>query len=113
MTTEALIESFHAMWNNYPYMVRLIRADRVVLAVNKASANAGLTTGVLCSAVGNIEAHAGCLSNSALKEKLGKHQLTGDGSRLKFWIPVEGNEDVFVHFSVPSNEFTPKDCTQE
>ena len=86
MTDEVLIESFHAMWNNYPYMVRLIRKDRIVLAVNKASAAAGLATGVLCSATGPKEAHMGCLANLALKEKIGKHQLTGDGARLKFWI---------------------------
>ena len=107
MTDETLIENFHAFWNNYPYMVRLIRKDRVVLAVNKASASAGFATGELCSAAGPKEAHAGCLSNLALKEKVGKHQLTADGSRLKFWIPVEGREDVFVHFSVPSIEFSP------
>ena len=106
MTDEKLIECFHAMWNNYPYMVRLIRKDRIVLAVNKASAAAGLCVGELCSAVGLKEAHAGCLANSALKEKQGKHQLTGDGLRLKFWIPIEGREDVFVHFSVPSDEFS-------
>ena len=106
MTDEKLIESFHAMWNNYPYMVRLIRKDRIVLAVNKASAAAGLETGVLCSAVGVKEAHAGCLSNLALEEEIGKHQLTPDGARLKFWIPVEGRSDVFVHFSVPSAEFS-------
>jgi len=108
MTDEKLIESFHAFWNNYPYMVRLIRRDRIVLAVNKASADAGLSAGELCSAVGAKEAHAGCLSNQSLKEKQAKHQLAGDGLRLKFWIPVEGREDVFVHFSVPATEFSPE-----
>ena len=106
MTDELLIESFHAMWNNYPYMVRLIRKDRVVLAVNKACAAAGLLPGVLCSAAGTKEAHAGCLFSLALKENTGKHQLTADGARLKFWIPIEGRDDVFVHFSVPSAEFS-------
>ena len=108
MTDEMLIESFHAFWNNYPYMVRLIRRDRIVLAVNRACADAGLEAGVLCSAIGPKEAHAGCLFNLALKEKIGKHQLMADGSRLKFWIPVEGREDAFVHFSVPSAEFSPE-----
>jgi len=108
MTDEKLIENFYAMWNNYPYKVRLIRSDRIVLAVNKAAADAGLKTGELCTAVGHKEAHAGCLSHLALEEKLGKHLLTADGSLLKFWIPVSGREDAFVHFSVPSAEFSPQ-----
>jgi hypothetical protein len=106
MTDEVLIESFHALWNNYPYMVRLIRKDRIVLAVNKASAAAGLETGVLCTKVGSKESHMGCLANLAMKEKLAKHQLAGAGARLKFWIPVEGRDDVFVHFTVPAAEYT-------
>lgn len=106
MTDEVLIESFHAMWNNSPYLVRLIRKDRTVLAVNKACAATGFTTGVLCFGGGPKEAHAGCLANLALQEKLGKHLLSDNGARLRLWIPVTGREDVFVHFSIPAADFS-------
>ena len=40
-----LLNVFHAFWDAFPSPVRLIRRDRMVLAVNKAAASLGQRAG--------------------------------------------------------------------
>lgn len=97
------IESFHMLWNSFPIRARLIQKDRTVIAVNRAAEAEGMTTGVRCIDTPPKESHAGCLANSALSEHCGKCAMNRAGDRLRFWIPVEGFDDLFVHFSVPES----------
>lgn len=101
MTDEEMIRSFHAMWGNFPERARLIQKDRTVLAVNKAAEAEGLAVGVRCIDTPPKEAHAGCLATLSLKEGQGKRRLSVDGKKMRYWLPVEGRGDVYVHFSVP------------
>lgn len=105
MDMDNIVEMFHAMWDSFPSRVRLIRKDRTVLAVNRAAKEMGMEVGVRClDNPPDPMAHAGCLANLALKEKTAKYSLTKNGKRLRFWIPVEGVEDVYVHFSIEVND---------
>ncbi len=107
MDTGKVIESFHLMWDNFPERARLIRKDRTVLAVNKFAASIGMEPGVRCIDAGPREAHAGCLANKALQQGCGMY-LCG-GARVPFWVPVEGAEDLYVHFSLPADMLNKKD----
>ena len=62
-----LLNAFHAFWDAFPSPVRLIRRDRMVLAVNKAAASLGRCAG---------------------------------GGKIRFWIPISGRDDVYIHFSI-------------
>lgn len=107
MTIDAIIESFHALWGNFPERARLIRKDRTVLAVNKAAEAEGLLAGVRCIDAPPRASHAGCLGNQSLKDGCGQCNLSVNGKRMRYWVPVEGCEDVFVHFSIPIERMQP------
>ncbi len=97
-----IIESFHLLWDAFPERVRLIKKDRTVVASNPAAINEGFITGLRCIDTPPKEAHAGCLGNKALIDKIAQHALSVDGKRMRFWIPVTGSDDLFVHFSIPT-----------
>ena len=101
MSDQELIQAFHTLWDSYPVHVRLIRRDRTVLAGNKAAEAKGMVAGTHCAPTPN--GHPGCLGNLSLDTRQAqiKHYPNG---RLQFWIPVEGREDVFVHFSCDPND---------
>ena len=98
-----IIEAFHMMWDNFPERARLIRKDRTVLAVNKAAALEGFKTGERCIDSPPKEGHKGCKANTALREKCGIYDIGTDGTRIRFWVPLEGSdcEEMYVHFSLP------------
>lgn len=100
MVDQGIIDSFHMMWDNFPVKARLIQKDRTVVAVNKIAAQTGFEVGVKCIDTPPVEAHRGCLANKSLADREGKMALTPNGERLRFWVPVEGSEDLFVHFSI-------------
>lgn len=104
-----IIEAFHTLWDTFPERVRLIRKDRTVLAVNKAAQALGMKTGVRCVDQPPVEGHIGCLANASLKDGAGKYGVTPNGARLRFWIPVSGRDDLYVHFSIPTNGLSASD----
>lgn len=101
MVDAGIVESFHRMWDNFPERARLIHRDRTVLAVNKAAAVAGFAPGERCVDALPRGSHAGCLADQALRERRGLYNLSVGGNRLRFWVPVEGCDDVYVHLSLP------------
>lgn len=104
---DAVIESFHLLWDTFPERARLIHQSREVLAVNPAAAQAGLKVGDRCIDTPPPEGHKGCLAYQALKEAQGKFNLSQDGKRLRFWLPVQGHPALYVHFSVPLPDENP------
>lgn len=102
---EKEIESFHLLWDRFPDKVRLIRKDRTVVAVNQYAERIGMKTGVRCAETGPGKAHDGCLANMALEEKTAKHIFFVDDNRIRFWIPVTGSEELYVHFSFSIAEY--------
>lgn len=101
MTDQELIRAFHIFWDSYPVHVRLIRRDRTVLAGNKAAEEKGMVAGTHCFP--NENGHPGCLGNLALDAGRAEVRSFPNG-RQQFWIPVQGREDVFVHFSCDPND---------
>lgn len=97
---EKLIEEFHAMWDNFPGLARLIDAHHTVLAANPRAEAAGFAPGCTCAKVGDPAIHRKC--------KLHTMFQTGEAQtdnvlpdRVRGWMPVAGRDDVCVHFAVP------------
>jgi hypothetical protein len=99
MDDTALIQAFHLMWDNFPGMARLINKKHIVLAANRIAEKKGFVSGALCAKVGAAEIHRGC--KMAIVFKTGQPQVdTLLGDRLRGWLPVDGRQDVLVHFAV-------------
>ncbi|MDR0609650.1 MAG: hypothetical protein LBG58_06025 [Planctomycetaceae bacterium] len=77
------------------------------MAINKAAEMEGCIIGCKCFDGTPIELHKVCKSNVALKERKGVYEIIAEQSRMAFWIPVEGCDDVYVHFSIRSDVFSP------
>lgn len=99
MSEEMLIDCFHALWDSFPAQVRLIRADRTVLAVNRTGEALGAACGLRCCDNGDPGQHIGCMAEAALEAREARWGWNPAGTKLRFWIPVEGT-DCYVHYSL-------------
>lgn len=98
-----VLEAFKMMWGLYPGPVMLIHASREILAVNEAAAGLGLPLGITChSLYPSDKPCPGCLAGKALRQQQGVRRAAWAASQRKFmdgfWVPVAGEEAVFVHF---------------
>jgi hypothetical protein len=102
MTDKEVIDAFHLTWGNFPESVLLIRKDRTIIAVNKAGKKIGREVNSKCFGLTSTESHQGCKANEALATQEFTYRKTkGDnGDIIDFWIPVDGKEDCFIHFSI-------------
>ena len=66
MTDEQIVESFYAMWDNFPESVMLIKKSREIIAVNLKAAEFNLKPGSKCSSYGSPDQHRGCRCNEAV-----------------------------------------------
>ena len=99
MTERNAIEMFHAMWDAFPARARLIRRDRLVLAVNAFAASEGMKAGERWCDRPPLESHSHCLAEQALETRCGQSRTRPDGV-VVFWAPVDGFEDLYVHGSI-------------
>lgn len=104
-----LIEAFQMMWGNYPEPVRLIHKSFRVVSGNAAYINSNGPVDVKCNAT-NPELHRGCKAMAALKDKETKIKtsIMNDVQWVSYWVPVNGVEDYFVHFTNGINEYMKK-----
>lgn len=88
---KALIDAFQMMWGNYHEPVRLIHRSFRVLTGNAT----------------NPELHRGCRAMQCLKErKTTCKTIDMEGIRWdSYWVPVDGCEDYFVHFTNGMNAY--------
>lgn len=103
MVDKSVIDAFQMMWGNFPEGVLLVDKSRSILAVNAACATSGLAAGMICSQIGSPDSHKGCLANQALvekKTKFKKFSMNNGKEFISFWIPVVGQDNIFLHFSV-------------
>jgi hypothetical protein len=102
MVDKNVIDAFQMMWGKFPEGVMLIDKSRNIIAVNAACATAGLAAGTLCSQIGSPESHKGCLANQAIAEQKAKFKkISMNGKEfISFWIPVVGQDNIFLHFPV-------------
>jgi PAS domain-containing protein len=100
---------FHLFWDNFPVPVMLVRKDRTILDRNRAAEAVGCVPGTRCIDRGPKDAHKGCLANSALHEQITKRKVQYvDFMGIvmdSYWIPLSGEEDVFVHFGIDITEY--------
>ena len=95
-----IILAFHQMWDGFPGSARLINSRHVIIASNKTAEENGFTEGIVCARVGSPELHKGCMANHALKTKTTQIDRKLD-DRIRGWSPLEGYDDLFVHFTLP------------
>jgi len=100
---DEVLRAFHCLWDSFPEQARLIGRDHRVLAVNPAAEAKGMKTGERCCDRLPLAGHAGCLAIRALDTHTAQWDINPSGTRIRFWIPVEG-ADAYVHYSVPVME---------
>jgi len=102
MVDEQVIKAFQMMWGKFPEGVMLVDKGRNIIAVNTVYEATGLKAGMVCAQLGSPENHKGCLANLALSEQTAKYTKTnmGDKEVIGFWVPVVGEKDLYLHFSV-------------
>jgi len=113
--------NFHLFWDNFPSPVMLVHKDRTILETNKAGQTLGYPVGTRCVDIGEKKHHAGCRANAALREQAGVREV-GYIEHLgivmdSYWIPLNGVEDLYVHFGIDITEFAadrliPKKCEE-
>lgn len=96
---EELIKAFHMTWDEFPGQARLINSKSETIAINKFAASLGMEVGQICAKFGALESHKGCLKSAVLKEKIAKIDRPNE-EKVRGWLPVEGYDDVAVHFSL-------------
>lgn len=102
MIDEKIIEAFHMMWESFPGSARLVHKDRTIIAANEIARKNGWEVGLVCSKIATPQNHKGCKANIALSTKTGQANITGEGS-IRYWLPVIGCDDVFVHVTINVN----------
>jgi len=102
MTDEQIFEAFHAMWDNFPESVMLIKKSREILALNPKCAELGLKVGMKCSSIGKPENHKGRRCNKAIDTGAPEavSYQAAFGKAYGFWIPVAGKPEWIIHFNV-------------
>lgn len=98
-TEEKLIENFHAMWDAFPGMARLINSKHEILAANAVAVEKGFVPGAICASVATANAHKGCLLAKTLQEHKGQFDMPSE-KLIRGWLPVQGEDGIVVHFSI-------------
>ena len=109
MDEQKLIEAFHLMWGKYPEQVRLIRKDFTIVAGNESYLQFGGPVGTKCN-VGDHARHKGCQAMKCLKDretKINGNEVNGERFD-SYWVPVDGAEDYYVHFTNGMNALIAK-----
>lgn len=96
---QELIASFNRMWKLFPGMVRLINRKHEIIAANDIAISKGFVPGAICAEVITPTAHCGCLLAKTLKTGKGCWDQPNN-HLLRGWLPVEGRDDMVVHFSI-------------
>ena len=99
MADEELVAQFHAMWDGFPGLARLIDARHNVLAANPSACERGFVEGAVCARVGGPDLHRKCKLNRFFQDgqPVTDHVLD---DRVRGWMPVAGRDDLCLHFAV-------------
>lgn len=98
-TDEKTLQAFHRMWDCFPGMARLIDKQHMILAANPVAEEHGHWPCLCCAKIGAPELHRGCLAKQTLSEQQPQMDCP-TGKSIRGWLPVTGNPDIFVHFSL-------------
>ncbi len=112
------LEAFAKMWGLFPAPVLLIHASREILAVNECAKGLGIPAGIKCHSLYPSETPCpGCLANKALMDNAAVRRCALDKSSGKFldgyWIPVQGEKDIYVHYGADISEYARPELLAE
>lgn len=96
---QELIAAFHKMWDAFPGMARLINKKHEIIAANEIAVSKGFIPGAICAKISTPAAHRGCLLAKTLQSGKGCYDQPND-HLIRGWLPVEGRDDMVVHFSI-------------
>lgn len=110
MKEQELKSAFKQMWGHYPAPVMLLRRDHVIIGTNRAAETAGIPEGINCyTLAGRDKICAHCKAAKARRSGTGIRETAFSQSLGRvmdgFWIPLDGNEDYYVHFGNDVTEF--------
>jgi hypothetical protein len=112
------IEAFNLMWDELPHVVFLLKKSREVIAVNKTAKAYGINPGIKCyELTGKTKVCDACKANAALKECTAMRH-TGYEEKVgmvmdTYWLPIAGEKDLYVHFSIDITEFAKPEMFPE
>jgi len=95
----ALIAQFHALWDGFPGMARLVSSRHEILAANEAARRKGYVPGAICAQIVTPTMHRGCLLARTLRTGEGQYDMPNEHT-LRGWVPLADDPDVVVHFSL-------------
>jgi len=96
-----VIKWFHALWDAYPGMARLITKDHLILAANERAEKKGFREGTICARLKTASNHRACKMNRTLTTGEGqKDRIKEMPDNIRGWLPVAGYPELVVHFSI-------------
>ena len=107
LSNDEAIDAFHALWDCFPGMARLIDEKHNVLAANPFAEKQGFVPGAVCAKVGDPAIHRKCGLRKMFVEKSAVFDQVIPG-RVRGWMPVSGRADLCIHFAV----FIPQEDEQ-
>lgn len=106
--SEETLKAFHLMWDPFPHSVLLIKKSRTIVDANAKALNRGVALGSKCYALGKGSSgvHPGCLADEALEAGEARRIFSlRDGRAMDtYWLPIVGEEDLFIHFTIYSTK---------
>ncbi len=100
---QEVLDAFRMMWGLYPEPVMLIHAGREIIAMNKRAESLGISLGIKCHTLYPSDKPCpGCLANKALRRGAAERKAAYSERQKRFmdgfWVPVDGEKDLYVHF---------------
>ena len=106
--SEETLKAFHLMWDPFPHSVLLLKKSRTIVDANAKALNRGVVLGKKCYALGKGSngVHPGCLADEALEAGEARRIFSIRDGRVvdAYWLPITGEEDLFIHFTIYSTE---------
>ena len=111
-----LVTAFHWMWDAFPTHAMLVTRDRTIQACNHAAAARGLRPGMKCFQLSADRIHKHCKANAALEEGAGQQTVVYSQVTKRvnnsFWLPIEGEKDLFVHVVIDISSYAKPELFQ-
>ena len=109
-----VIGAFFQNWNLHPFPVLLIRADRVILAVNEPGRRLGIPAGKKCfELAGKDKICSFCQANKAMHEKkgiqVGSYQEVRKQFVETYWVPLDGEDEIYLHYGNDITKWVKED----
>jgi hypothetical protein len=115
---QEVLDAFALMWGDYPAPVMLIHSSREIVATNAMAQELGVPSGIKCHSLYPSDTPCpGCMANKALRQKKPVRKTAFSPATKSFmdgfWLPVPGDDEVYVHFGNDITEFVRPELMPE